>query len=76
MGSINKVLQPTLTYEEGKKVLKAEINWSADDDKLANYNNKVLHVIFNGFDVEHIKLISSCESANEAWVGLYKNPPN
>ena len=34
---------------------------------LANYNNKALHAIFNGCDVDHIKLVSSCETANKAW---------
>ena len=34
---------------------------------MANYNNKALHAIFNGYDAGHIKLISSCETAKEAW---------
>ena len=52
---------------EGKTVIKPEINWSTKDDKLANYNIKALHAIFNGCDVEPIKLISSYEMAKEAW---------
>ena len=31
-----------------------------------NYNNKALHAIFNECDADHIKLISSCETAKEA----------
>ena len=34
---------------------------------MANYNNRALNAIFNGVDAEQIKLISSCESAKEAW---------
>ena len=52
---------------EGKKVLKPEIDWSTEDDRLANYNNKALHTIFNGYDVDHIKLISSYETTKEVW---------
>ena len=53
---------PTVTDSEGKKVLKLEVDWSNDDDHLANYNNKVIHA-----DADHIKLISSCERTKEAW---------
>ena len=56
-----------LTDSEGMKVIKPEVDWSNDDDCLANYNNMALHVTFNGFDTEHIKLISSCETTKEAW---------
>ena len=58
---------PTIKDDEGKTILEAEINWSTDDDRLANYNNKALHTIFNGCDAEHIKLTSSCETDKEAW---------
>ena len=57
---------PIVTDSEGKKVLKPEVDCSTEDDHLANYNNKTLHAIFNGCDVDHIKLISSCETAKEA----------
>ena len=56
-----------VTDSEGKKILKPEIDWSTEDDCLANYNNKALHTIFNGCDSDHIKLISSCETAKVAW---------
>ena len=55
----------TIDYE-GKKVPKAKIDWSNEDDKLANYNNKALNIIFNEVDAEQIKLISSFESTKEA----------
>ena len=57
----------TVTDSEGKSSIKPEIDWSNDDDRLVNHNNKTLHAIFNGYDVEHIKLISSSEMAKEAW---------
>ena len=57
---------PTVTDSKGKKVLKPEVDWSNDDDCLANYNNRALHTIFNGCDVDDIKLILSCKTAKEA----------
>ena len=56
----------TVTDSEGKKVLKPEVDWSNNDDRFANYNNKPLHAISIGV-MNHIKLISSCEMAKEAW---------
>ena len=58
---------PMITDGEGKKIFKHEIDSSTEDDRLANYNNKALHAIFNGCDAHHIKLISSYETAKEAW---------
>ena len=49
---------PTTTDGEGKKMIKPKVDWSNDDDPLANYNNKALHAIFNGCNANHIKLIS------------------
>ena len=34
---------------------------------MVNYNNNALNTIYNGMNVEQIKLISSCESVKEAW---------
>ena len=58
---------PTVTNSEGKKSIKPEVDQSNNDDRLANYNKKALHTLFNGCDVEHTKLISSCEIAKEVW---------
>ena len=58
---------PIATNSEGKKSLKPEVDWSNKDDRLANYNKKALHAIFNGCEVDHIKLISSCETTKEAY---------
>ena len=58
---------PIVTNSEGRTSIKLEIDLSYDDNRLANYKNKALHAIFNGYDAEHIKLISSYETANKAW---------
>ena len=57
---------PIMTNSEGKTSIKSEIDWSNEDERLTNYNNKALHTIFNGCDAKHIKLIYSCEMAKEA----------
>ena len=57
---------PIAKDSEGKKSLKPEVDWSNEDDRLINYNNKALHAIFNRCDADHIKLISSCETTKEA----------
>ncbi|PON99959.1 hypothetical protein TorRG33x02_043770, partial [Trema orientale] len=58
---------PTIKDDEGKDIIKPELSWSSDDDKLANYNSKALHAILNGVDTTKIKMITNCESAKEAW---------
>ena len=55
----------TVTDSKGKKILKPEVDWSNDDDRLVNYNNKALHTIFKGYDADYIKLISSCKTTKE-----------
>ena len=60
-------LSPHTTKDfEGNETIKVEIDWSNNDDKLANYNNKALNAILNGLDAKQIKLVSSCESTKEA----------
>ena len=56
-----------MTDSDGKKVLKLEVDWSNDHDHLANYNNKALPAIFNRYDADQIKQISSCKTTKEAW---------
>ena len=58
---------PTTKDSKGNEIPKVEIDWSNDDDKLENFNNKALNSIFKGVNVKQIKLISSCESAKKAW---------
>ena len=57
---------PTTNDSKDNETIKVEIDWSNNDDKLANYN-KVLNVIFNGVDAKQIKLMSSCEPVKEAY---------
>ena len=52
---------------EGKEILKPEITWSTENDRLANNNSKALNAIFNGVDANQFKLISTCETAKDAW---------
>ena len=58
---------PVEQDEEGNIKVKSELEWTIEDEKLSGYNNKALHAIFNGVGEGFIKLISSCESAKEAW---------
>ena len=52
---------PTTKDDKGNFVLKPEVKWSNDEDKLANSNSKALNAIFNAVDVNQFKLISTCE---------------
>jgi len=58
---------PETKDAEGKEIPKPEESWSTDEDRLANYNSRALNAIFNGVDVHQFKMISTCESAKEAW---------
>ena len=58
---------PVETDSSGNTIIKSELEWSIEDDKLSAYNSKALHAIFNGVGEGYIKLISSCVSAKEAW---------
>ena len=58
---------PTKTDDQGETVSKLELEWSAREDKLAMSNSKALNTIFNAVDSNQFKLISTCESAKNAW---------
>ena len=58
---------PTMKDSEGRSILKPEEIWSLDEDRLENYNVKALNAIFNTVDINQFKLISTCETAKEAW---------
>ena len=58
---------PVTKDTEGVEKLKPEISWSTEEDKLANNNSKALNAIFNGVDASQFKLISTCETAKDAW---------
>ena len=44
-----------------------EVDWTTNEDKLANSNSKALNAIFNAVDANQFKMISTCETAKEAW---------
>ena len=58
---------PMKTDDKNEVVKKPEIEWSTEEDRLANSNSKALNAIFSAVDVHQFKLISTCEVAKEAW---------
>ena len=58
---------PTKRDDEGKIVHKPELEWLSKEDKLANNNRKALNAIFNGVDLNQLKLIFTMESTKKAW---------
>ena len=58
---------PMTRNDKRESVLKPEVEWTANEDKLANNNSKALNAIFNAVDANQFKLISTCETAKEAW---------
>ena len=53
--------------EKGESVKEAEVEWTVEEDCLANYNSKALNAIFNAVDANQFKLFSTCEIAKDAW---------
>ncbi|CAJ2661591.1 unnamed protein product [Trifolium pratense] len=55
--------------KDGKPTLelKAEEDWSKEEDELALGNSKALYALYNGVDKHIFKLIKKCVSAKEAW---------
>ena len=49
--------------DKRESVPKPEVEWTANEDKLANNNSKALNAIFNAVDANKFKLISTCETA-------------
>ncbi|KAG9447556.1 hypothetical protein H6P81_013684 [Aristolochia fimbriata] len=58
---------PTIINVAGNITIKPEVDWTVAEDKTLNQNAKALNVIFYGVDQERFKLISTCESAKDAW---------
>ncbi|MCH79532.1 gag-pol polyprotein [Trifolium medium] len=60
---------PVIADKEGKSTLelKAEEDWSKDDDEQALANSKALNALFNGVDTKMFKLIKHCTVAKDAW---------
>lgn len=55
------------TIEGDKVILKSEVLWSIEEDRLANNNSKTFNAIFNVIDANKFNLISTCESTKEVW---------
>ncbi|CAJ2636000.1 unnamed protein product [Trifolium pratense] len=60
---------PVVIDKDGKPTLelKAEEDWSKEEDELALGNSKALYALYNGVDKHIFKLIKQCVSAKEAW---------
>ncbi|CAJ2670392.1 unnamed protein product [Trifolium pratense] len=60
---------PVVMDKDGKPTLelKAEEDWSKEEDELALGNSKALYALYNGVDKHIFKLIKKCVSAKEAW---------
>ena len=58
---------PITKNDAGEEAMKPEEKWSTEEDRLANSNSRALNAIFNGVDANQFKLISTCETAKEAW---------
>ena len=63
-------------HHRGKVSLKLEVSWLYEDDRLVNYNSKILHTIFNGFDANQMKLITTCENLLKEHEIFFKQPMN
>ena len=57
---------PMKDNDKGESVKKPEVEWTVDEDRLANYNSKALNSIFNAINANQFKLISTCEIAKDA----------
>ena len=45
---------------KGKEILKPEITWSTEEDRLTNNNSNALNAIFNGVNANQFKLSQGC----------------
>ena len=58
---------PTKIDASGNIVVKNEVEWPIEEDKLATSNWRALNAIFNGVDPTQFKSISTTELAKEVW---------
>ncbi|XP_058783859.1 uncharacterized protein LOC131658599 [Vicia villosa] len=54
-------------YNQPKNVLKPEVDWKQEEDKLALANSKAFNAIFNGIDKNIFRLVNTCEVAKDLW---------
>ncbi|KAK2437932.1 putative mitochondrial protein [Trifolium repens] len=66
--------QPTYASKEGTStgIVKPEVEWTIEEEAVANQNHKAIYALFNGVDTSVFKLIKNCVSAKEAWEVLQK----
>ncbi|WJX25125.1 hypothetical protein P8452_14197 [Trifolium repens] len=66
--------QPTYASKEGTStgIVKPEVEWTTEEEAVANQNHKAIYALFNGVDTSVFKLIKNCVSAKEAWEVLQK----
>lgn len=64
---LNGWIELVLIADEGKIKVKDVEKWITMEKKQVQSNSMALYAIFNGVDEEQFKLISTCESAKEAW---------
>ena len=57
---------PTEVDEAGVKSIVPDSKWTAAQESTAQYNYRVLHVIFSAIEESQQKYITSCETAKEA----------
>ncbi|MCI41094.1 gag-protease polyprotein, partial [Trifolium medium] len=65
---------PFVLDKDGNKTtqVKAEKDWSKDEDELALGTSKALNAIFNGVDMNMFRLVKRCLVAKDAWEILRK----
>ncbi|KAK2417459.1 putative mitochondrial protein [Trifolium repens] len=66
--------QPTYASKEGTStgIVKPEVEWTTEEEAVANHNHKAIYALFNGVDTSVFKLIKNCVSAKDAWEILQK----
>ncbi|KAK2417316.1 putative mitochondrial protein [Trifolium repens] len=66
--------QPTYASKEGTStgIVKPEVEWTTEEEAIANQNHKAIYALFNGVDTSVFKMIKNCVSAKEAWEVLQK----
>ena len=57
---------PVTKDTKGNEILKPEITWSMEEDRVANNISKTLNAIFNWVYANQFKLISTCKTTKDA----------
>ncbi|KAK2395682.1 hypothetical protein QL285_057395 [Trifolium repens] len=60
--------QPMYASKEGTStgIVKPEVEWTTEEEAIANQNHKAIYALFNGVDTSVFKMIKNCVSAKEA----------